>query len=121
MSRFYPAEPKDTLFWKMIAVLDEIVGTVWLERTTVAREARLGILIWNSLYQSKGIGRTVIEKVIAEAKDIDTIVLNVRRFNERAIRCYKSVGFIVEHEGTKETDDGVIYYYEMNYKLMPPQ
>jgi len=121
MSRFCPSEPKDTLFWKMIAILDEIVGTVWLEKTTVEREARLGILIWNSLYQSKGIGRAVIEKVIVEVKNIDTIVLNVRRSNERAIRCYKSVGFMVEHEGKKETDDGIIDYYEMNYKHMPPQ
>lgn len=66
----------------------------WLSRTS-----EIGIFIGDTNYQSKGYGSDALKiliKFIFNQMNIRKIKLNVYDFNERAIRCYKKLGFKVE-------------------------
>jgi RimJ/RimL family protein N-acetyltransferase len=112
MSRRHPqgfhsenVEASDLYVWYVIEVDGMGVGAIWLEKdhgedTSVT----LGILIGEQAKLGQGIGRAAIELGIKEAHsrlDFDTVQLNVRKSNTRAIRCYESCGFSLIREGDK--------------------
>ncbi len=86
----------------MEVLLENFIGTAWLEDITL-EDAKLGIYIADIGSRGKGIGEEVIRKLIGIASDemrLKSIYLNVRDYNERAIRCYSKCGFKV----TKKTE-----------------
>lgn len=80
----------------------------WLSRT-----AEIGIFIGNTDYHSKGYGSDALKVLINfifNQMNIRKIKLNVYSFNERAIGCYKKLGF--QNEGTLRDElfrDGKYY------------
>lgn len=67
----------------------------------------------------KGLGTEAMTILVEEAKKRHpgkTIGLEVRKFNERARKCYEKIGFVVESVYTKETVEGYIPYIYMVLK-----
>lgn len=63
------------------------------------RVAEIGIMIGDKNYLSKGYGTDALKillNFIFEEMNIRRVKLNVYSFNERAIKCYKKLGFITE-------------------------
>lgn len=73
------------------------VGAIWLEEIDFStKTASLGLLIGDPGCWNKRIGSTVIRMVVGDAfgnLGLESINLNVRETNHRAIRCYEKVGF----------------------------
>ena len=95
-SRIYPSKNATVLCWYHIKADDKYLGAIWLEKNVDEDFAVLGIFITDELYRNKGIGKAAIEQIIkTDLQYIHTnkILLRVREENERAIRCYESVGF----------------------------
>lgn len=95
-SRIYPSESAEVLCWYHIKIDEKYIGAIWLEKNFNEDFAVLGIFIADELYRNKGIGKAAIEHIIkTDLQYIHTnkILLHVREENERAIKCYKSVGF----------------------------
>ena len=116
LSRIYPSKSSEIVAWYHIKVRRKYIGALWLERSSKDDFAKLGIFISEKKYRDKGIGRKAIEKIIlSDLQYFGTkkIILNVRENNERAIRCYKKVGF-VESKRFKKDDYNVI---EMIYEV----
>lgn len=66
----------------------------------------------------KGYGKDIMRLLIKESKfrfPKETISLEVRSFNKRAINCYKSIGFKIIEEYEKETFSGQDTFYYMEY------
>lgn len=62
----------------------------------VNRHAMLGIVIGEKNYWSNGYGQDAIELLLDYAftlLNLNSVMLGVMAFNERAIQCYKKVGF----------------------------
>ena len=100
----------------------EDAGTVWLEKDTPEDEsAILGIMLGRKELFGKGIGRQAIQQGIELAQPrlaFNSVVLTVRRDNERAIASYQHVGFSISREGIKVTEDGTrIPYFFMKFDL----
>lgn len=96
-SRIYPSKSAEILSWYHIKIRRKYIGAIWLERTKTDNFAVLDIFIAEKKYRNKGIGRKAIERIIlSDLQYFGTkkIVLNVRENNDRAIRCYKKVGFV---------------------------
>lgn len=96
-SRIYPNENAEILRWYHIKTDEKYIGAIWLEKNSDEDFAVLGIFIVDELYRNKGIGKSAIEQIIKndlQYMNTNKILLRVREENERAIRCYKSVGFM---------------------------
>lgn len=114
-SRIYPSEHAGGLRWYHIQTDENYIGAVWLEKKNDEDFAVLGIFIADEFYRNKGIGKSAIEKIIKtdlQYMHTNKILLRVREENERAIRCYKSVGF-EENQRYKKGNMNVI---EMMYE-----
>ena len=95
-SRIYLSENTEVLCWYHIKTNEKYIGAIWLEKNPTEDFAVLGIFIADELYRNKGIGKAAIEQIIKtdlQYMHTNKILLRVREENERAIRCYKSVGF----------------------------
>lgn len=95
-SRIYPNKTAETLKWYYIARETEIIGSVWLEKEQSAPYAVLGIFIADKGCRGKGFGRRAVRLIVerdALEMGIQEIRLTVRENNERAYRCYYSLGF----------------------------
>jgi len=103
--------------WFIIVHAGVEVGTIWLEREKVsAKEATLGILIGAPERFGNGIGRSAILEILEEGKGtwgLQTVSLNVRQNNTRAIRCYQACQFAIVGQGVKGLGEQVIPYYTM--------
>ncbi len=114
-SRIYPSENTEVLRWYHIKADDKYIGAIWLEKNANDDFAVLGIFIADEFYRNKGIGKAAIEQIIKtdlQYMYTNKILLRVREENERAIRCYKSVGF-KENRRFRKKDLNVI---EMIYE-----
>ena len=114
-SRIYPSEKAEVLRWYHIKADRKYIGAIWLEKNVGEDFAVLGIFIADVLYRNKGIGKSAIEQIIKtdfQYMHTNKILLRVREENERAIRCYKSVGF-KENRRFRKKDLNVI---EMTYE-----
>ncbi len=95
-SRIYPSESVEVLRWYHIKTDNKYIGATWLEKDANDDFAVLGVFIADELYRNNGIGKAAIEQIIKtdlQYMHTNKILLRVREENERAIRCYKSVGF----------------------------
>lgn len=76
---------------------DQLIGNIgFSEYNGIDRSASLGIFIGEEEYRSNGYGAEAIKLLIKYGFDIlnlHSIELGVYNFNERAIACYKKVGF----------------------------
>lgn len=76
---------------------DEIIGNCGLEDISyIHRIGTIGIFIGDEDNRSKGYGAEALKLLIEygfKYLNINNIMLNVKSFNERAIACYKKVGF----------------------------
>ena len=114
-SRIYPFENAEALRWYHIKADGKYIGAIWLEKNAGEDFAVLGIFIADELYRNKGIGKAAIEQIIntdLQYMHTNKILLRVREENERAIRCYKSVGF----KENKRYPKGSINVIEMIYE-----
>ncbi len=96
-SRIYPTKYAQSLSWYHIKVEDKYIGAIWLEKVSTDDFAVLGIFIADKDFRNKGTGTKAIDKVIEsdlQYMHTNKILLRVRTENERAIKCYKKVGFI---------------------------
>lgn len=77
---------------------DEEVGGVWLKYD---EEPRRSVFIYSLFleeqYRGKGYGKATMAKIEETSRDFgaETVELHVFGFNERAIRLYKSAGYVV--------------------------
>lgn len=114
-SRIYPSENSEVLRWYHIKADKKYIGAIWLEKNVGEDFTVLGIFIANELYRNKGIGKAAIELIIKtdlQYMHTNKILLRVREENERAIRCYKSVGF----EENQRYKKGNLNVIEMIYE-----
>ena len=116
-SRIYPADNAEMLRWYHITVDGRYIGAVWLEKAFCDDFAVLGIFIADKTCRNCGIGAEAIKRIIDGDMayfDADRVVLRVREENERAVCCYKKVGF-TESRRYSKGDFGVI---EMIYEVV---
>ena len=114
-SRIYPSENADILCWYHIKADGKYIGAIWLKKNSDEDFAVLGIFIADDIYRNKGIGKSAIEQIIKtdlQYMHTNKIFLRVREENERAIRCYKSVGF----KENKRYPKGSLNVIEMIYE-----
>lgn len=114
-SRIYPINDAQCLRWYHIKADDKYIGAIWLEKSSIDDFAVLGIFIADKDYRNNGIGAKAIDKVIKNDlphMHTNKILLRVREENERAIRCYKSVGF----KENKRYPKGSLNVIEMIYE-----
>ncbi|SKC69450.1 GNAT family N-acetyltransferase [Maledivibacter halophilus] len=78
---------------------DELLGNCGLLNVDfINRTAELGIFIGNKEYWNRGLGQEAIELILNFGFNIinlNNIMLRVRGFNKRAIKCYEKCGFKV--------------------------
>ena len=114
-SRIYPSESAEVLRWYHIKADKKYIGAIWLEKNADEDFAVLGIFIVDELYRNKGIGKSAIEQIIKndlQYMNTNKILLRVREENERAIRCYKSVGFKESRRYRKDNLSVIEMLYE---------
>ncbi len=94
-SRIYPSSDTQYLHWYHIKADGKYIGAIWLEKAYTEDFSVLGIFIADATYRNKGIGTEAIKQIMQDLSSIHTnkVLLRVRQENERAIRCYKKVGF----------------------------
>lgn len=66
-----------------------------------------------------GYGKDIMKVLIDESKvryPGARIGLEVRPFNERAIRCYEAAGFEIKYKHIRSTDTGDAEFYYMEYR-----
>ncbi|WP_068714004.1 GNAT family N-acetyltransferase [Vibrio tritonius] len=126
MSRYLPSGNtyeqmlENTLAWKIIEVDSEAAGVIWLDRTDKPECTVLGMMLFSSNYFSKGIGSSSIQLLFSYLKAqkwFGTVYLNVRDANQRAISCYKRVGFQQIGVGIKTQGHSEIRYIKMRVIL----
>ena len=93
---------------------NNIIGYIYLsERET---EVFIGIGV-NPNFLNMGFGTQILLESSALSKELypeKPLCLEVRNWNERAIRCYEKAGFVIDGEAyEQETPIGVGYFYRM--------
>lgn len=110
-------EKKRKLEFISILLNDELIsyGRISLK----ADKAYIGIGLKPS-FCGKGYGRNIMKLLIKECKrkfPNNTIALEVRSFNQRAINCYKNVGFEIKDKYMKRTFNNLEdEFYYMEYR-----
>ena len=81
----------------ILAETDEIIGNIGIESiSATCRKADVGLFIGDEIHRNKGYGAEALRLACKYAFDklnLHSLHLNVFAFNERAIACYKKVGF----------------------------
>lgn len=70
----------------------------------------------------RGYGAPVMTELVRECRKRypgDPVALEVRSFNERALKCYQKAGFVVKASYHKETLIGGDDFYYMEYEPVP--
>jgi RimJ/RimL family protein N-acetyltransferase len=108
-------DPASGLFWYLVIEDGREVGTVWIERLPGESGARLGVFLGSPSDFGRGIGKAALRLAISEFRQVlpnESILLNVRQSNVRALGCYRSVGFEIIGTGSKmaSTGDPITFY-----------
>jgi RimJ/RimL family protein N-acetyltransferase len=110
-------DPDRGLFWYVIVDCARDVGTVWVELPPGSDEPVLGVYLGEASLFGRGIGTAAVRLAVAEFRGVHpqlSVSLRVRRTNERAIACYRGIGFTITGSGTKSLPSGeVVFYYGM--------
>lgn len=123
-SRIHPLDNTEVLRWYHIKTENKYIGAIWLEKNADEDFSVLGIFITDELYRNKGIGKTAIKQIIKndfQHMHTNKILLRVREENERAIKCYKSVGFKESRKYRKDNLNVIemIYKEKLNNEQTP--
>lgn len=119
----YVLKEKDTLYvYKIISPeTDEIIGTVELdEKDHISKIGRIArFLIGDENHRGKGEGKEALKEAIKigfEKLKLNKITLGVFDFNIGAIKCYESVGFVIEElkENYRKIGDSYWNLYDMS-------
>ena len=98
-------------------VIDEYGQLIGFFRTSVDEVGEMEIgLGMNPTLCGQGLGKVfvqVITQYVRSQYPNQTIYMEVREFNTRAIKCYESVGYKVIKAHKKETSWGTYRYYRM--------
>jgi RimJ/RimL family protein N-acetyltransferase len=125
-SHFMPAsfiscEMSKALLWFIVLDNNDEIGTIWFEKNNTDKMSYdLGIYLNRIELFGKGIGKMVIKSAIdgiIRTEKMQTIYLDVRQDNVRAIRCYESLGFETISEGEKTVGSGTIRFKRMKLVL----
>lgn len=86
-----------------------VIGHAELYKTGKHEMKIARVLIGDESNRGKGYGKQIILELTKHAfalPDVKTVILNVFEWNSGAIKCYESVGFILNKEVTKEVHVG---------------
>jgi len=89
----------------MIREGDKIVGTVMYQMKSPDHAYISGLTIRPD-FQGRGLGKTAMEKILEELKDIPVIDLATHPDNARAIELYESLGFTISERIENYFGDG---------------
>ena len=113
--------------WWVIVAGENEVGVLWIEKAdTDDSVADLGILIGEPEMRGHGVGQAAIRLAEADAGarwhiERERIRLRVRKTNERAVCCYRKLGYVVSSVTEKEIENGTrIDVLEMTHLLKNP-
>ena len=114
----------DEFVWYAILLDGDPIGGVWVDRRRPGDFIGiLGIIIGRPDVLGRGIGRRAISMAIENAVKIlgvSRVRLTVRQANERAVRSYRSVGFIISGEGITALPDGSsVPFFRMEMEISP--
>ncbi len=115
-SRIYPIKDAQYLRLYHIKVEDKYIGAIWLEKSSTADFAVLGVFIADNDFRNKGIGTRAIREIIKNDlphMHTNKILLRVRSKNKRAIKCYNKVGFIESRRYEKNGLNVIEMMYEV--------
>jgi ribosomal-protein-alanine N-acetyltransferase len=84
---------------------DETVGGISYEMKT-SDHAYIDGLVIKPQYQGRGLGRAATVKILDELKDVPLIDLVTHPENERAIKLYESLGFVIGERKENYFGDG---------------
>ena len=86
-----------TIWWDQVTVDGQLAGFVSCLLTATAGEMKLDKLYVDPQRQRLGIGRRLIDQVVARAHAAacETLILAVNKGNEKAIAAYRKQGFVV--------------------------
>lgn len=84
-------------WWDKLEVRGELCGFASRERATQARTMKLDKLYVHQLVRGKGYGAALIEHVAQSAsrQDMDTLILQVNKYNHGSVAAYLRAGFVV--------------------------
>ena len=112
-------ENKAFLQWYIILNESNEIGCIWLEQKDQKRnELDLGVFLNDGALMGKGIGKVVIREFIKRRYDLMNdyqTCLNVRTDNQRAIGCYRRIGFEITDKRQKKSGESIIEYYRMRF------
>ncbi len=90
---------KNPNYW-IIETEGEAAGAIFLHSQSLEnRRARLAVGMFHKRFMGLGLGAAAIRLVLSHAfthLELHRVDLRVLAYNERAIACYKKVGFIME-------------------------
>lgn len=125
MSRIYPNHHEDfeemeatgLLLWSYIFYNKNPIGSIWIEKESKEKKtAVLGVFLADESARGKHLGEEAIGIACrkgAQTLSVDSVELNVRLHNERAIKCYEKCGFKEEYCFTKPNGIEVIHMLKM--------
>lgn len=102
-------EKRDKEFIKIIDQDNNFIGYARLKELDNKIYLGLGM---NPTYTGNGLGKIFLQTIINYIK-LNNVELEVRTFNERAIKCYNSVGFNIVKKIKKDTLSGIDEFYIM--------
>jgi len=87
----------DTIWWDQLSVDGQLAGFVSCLLTGTPGEMKLDKLYVDPQRQRLGIGRRLVDQVLARARAAacETLILAVNKGNEKAIAVYRKQGFAV--------------------------
>ncbi len=121
-STYNSYEKSKSLPWFIILLNDdEEIGTIWFkQKDEMIEEYDLGIYLNHEKYFGKTIGKDAIRQAIdtlAPKMDMKEVFLNVRKNNQRAVKCYKDLGFTVIHDGEVLFGSKKIEFFRMRLDI----
>ena len=124
MSRAYPKDygkENSEYYFKAILLNNHFIGIIYFEPDFDQQKSYyLGIMIGRNKLFGKGIGKLAIKKgieLLQKETVVETVKLNVRANNERAVNCYKNFGFKTTQTYYKTADSNNIKCYSMKYEI----
>ena len=86
-----------TAWWDKLEVRGELCGFASYERGITARAMKLDKLYVHQLVRGKGYGAALIEHATHAAREqgMDTLYLQVNKYNHASVAAYRRAGFVV--------------------------
>ena len=101
---------RDDVWWELATVDEEPVGFSCALLTGEPGEMKLDKLYVHPQRQGSGVGRRLVERVLARARDLDChrLILAVNKRNANAIAAYRRWGFEIERAVVTDIGSGFV-------------